>query len=196
MDYNSELMALFTPQTYSLLLSSSSSRAMQQPHRAKLTVAQLGHTILCTVSAQLATTLLYTRYEIHREMVEQLHLFLLHSNFRFVSSLWLIQDILNSAQSQHNQQQLFFTHFFHLYVNQFSKMTSTIEFFFYITTCFAHENMKKLPSKIGYFSKYEQFSLYCPDCPNGPKLQIQLEIFATISLNISGSVSMQGQSRG
>ena len=35
--------------------------------------------------------------------------------------------------------------------------------------------MKKIPSKIGYFSKYEQFFIYCR---NDPKLQIQLEILA------------------
>ena len=43
---------------------------------------------------------------------------------------------------------------------------------FYI--CFAHENMKKLPSKVGYFRKVAEIFPYCPDCPNGPQLQIHL----------------------
>ena len=37
---------------------------------------------------------------------------------------------------------------------------------------FALENIKKLPSKVGYFTKTEEFFLYCSDCrPNGQKLQ-------------------------
>jgi hypothetical protein len=37
---------------------------------------------------------------------------------------------------------------------------------------FAHENMKKLPSKVSNFSIIEETFLYSPDCPNGPKSEI------------------------
>ena len=50
--------------------------------------------------------------------------------------------------------------------------------------CFAHENIKKIPSMVGYFSQIEEISPCYPDYPNGPKLQIH-EIWLTIPLSYS-----------
>ena len=44
-----------------------------------------------------------------------------------------------------------------------------INFLFY----FAHE-IKRFPSKVGYFSNIEEILPYYPDCPNGPKMQIHV----------------------
>ena len=38
---------------------------------------------------------------------------------------------------------------------------------------FVHENIKKLPSEVGYFLKIEEKCSYCPYCRNGLKLPIR-----------------------
>ena len=37
-----------------------------------------------------------------------------------------------------------------------------------------NENVKKLPSKVGYFSKIEAILPYCPECPKGSKMEIHV----------------------
>ena len=42
---------------------------------------------------------------------------------------------------------------------------------------FAHEKLKKPPSKVAQKNSNPLFFPYCPDCPNGPNRRIQVPKF-------------------
>ena len=50
-------------------------------------------------------------------------------------------------------------------------LQSTDSLILYLNT---NENVKKLPSKVGYFSKIEAILPYCLECPKGSKMEIHI----------------------
>ena len=77
--------------------------------------------------------------------------------------------------------------FFHFCVTQLISADNILiiqctksQIFYFICTW---KYKKKIPWKVGYFSKIEKDYSYYPDCPNSPKLQILIMNLAVVDLS-------------
>jgi hypothetical protein len=96
----------------------------------------------------------------------------LHWNLRFHSSLWKkTRDVILVIPSQHENKILhkFFKTLFYLYFMQLFIADLTM-FKKIKKSFFAHENMKKLRSKVAQNRPQTFFSQVWPSCPNQPRI--------------------------